>query len=53
MRFTEEHDSLRKTIRDFVEREIQPHVDAIGGGDDEIMLGIIAKGMKMFSRRKG
>ena len=27
MRFTEEHDSLRRTVRDFVKREIQPHVD--------------------------
>src|SRR6201991_3558811 len=27
MRFTEEHDSLRKTVRDFVKREIQPNVD--------------------------
>jgi citronellyl-CoA dehydrogenase len=27
MRFTEEHTQLRKTVRDFVEREINPHVD--------------------------
>ena len=53
MRFTEVHDSLRKTVRDFVKREIQPHVASIGGGADEIMLGIIAKGMKIFPRRKG
>lgn len=28
MRFTDEHHSLRKTVRDFVAREITPHVDA-------------------------
>jgi citronellyl-CoA dehydrogenase len=28
MRFTEEHQQLRKTVRDFVDREINPHVDA-------------------------
>lgn len=28
MRFTEEHKQLRRTVRDFVAREIQPHVDA-------------------------
>jgi citronellyl-CoA dehydrogenase len=28
MRFTEEHQQLRKTVRDFVEKEINPHVDA-------------------------
>lgn len=27
MRFTEEHDLFRKTVRDVVEREINPHVD--------------------------
>ncbi len=27
MRFTEEHHSLRKTVRDFVEKEINPNVD--------------------------
>ena len=27
MRFTEEHQQLRKTVRDFVTREINPHVD--------------------------
>ena len=27
MRFTEEHKQLRKTVRDFVEKEINPHVD--------------------------
>ena len=27
MRFTEEHQQLRKTVRDFVVREINPHVD--------------------------
>jgi citronellyl-CoA dehydrogenase len=27
MRFTAEHQLFRKTVRDFVEREIQPHVD--------------------------
>ncbi len=27
MRFTEEHDQLRKTVRDFVDKEINPHVD--------------------------
>ena len=27
MRFTEEHSHLRKTVRDFVEKEINPHVD--------------------------
>ena len=27
MRFTEEHDQLRRTVRDFVEQEINPHVD--------------------------
>lgn len=27
MRFTEEHQQLRKTVREFVEREINPHVD--------------------------
>ncbi len=27
MRFTEEHRQLRKTVRDFVEKEINPHVD--------------------------
>ncbi|MBI4951949.1 MAG: acyl-CoA dehydrogenase family protein [Myxococcales bacterium] len=28
MRFTEEHQQLRKTVRDFVARDINPHVDA-------------------------
>ncbi|HEY4241960.1 MAG TPA: acyl-CoA dehydrogenase family protein [Kofleriaceae bacterium] len=28
MRFTEEHDQLRKTVRDFIEKEVNPHVDA-------------------------
>ncbi|MBE7451016.1 MAG: acyl-CoA dehydrogenase family protein [Kofleriaceae bacterium] len=27
MRFTEEHHQLRKTVRDFVDKEINPHVD--------------------------
>ncbi len=27
MRFTEEHDQLRRTVRDFVEKEINPHID--------------------------
>ncbi|MEQ5834653.1 citronellyl-CoA dehydrogenase [Marinobacter sp. NFXS9] len=27
MLFTEEHDALRKTVRDFVEKEINPHCD--------------------------
>ena len=27
MRFTEEHHQLRKTVRDFVEKELNPHVD--------------------------
>lgn len=27
MRFTEEHAQLRKTVRDFVEKELNPHVD--------------------------
>ncbi|MEA1081286.1 acyl-CoA dehydrogenase family protein [Marinobacter qingdaonensis] len=27
MKFTEEHDALRKTVRDFVEKEINPHCD--------------------------
>src|SRR5258706_2060253 len=27
MRFTEEHSQLRKTVRDFVEKEINPYVD--------------------------
>jgi citronellyl-CoA dehydrogenase len=27
MRFTEEHQQLRRTVRDFVEKEINPHVD--------------------------
>jgi len=51
--FIEEHDSLRKTVRDFVKRKTQPHVDACGGGADEIMLGIIAKGVSILPRRKG
>ena len=28
MRFTDEHKQLRKTVRDFVEKEINPHADA-------------------------
>ncbi|HEU0033391.1 MAG TPA: acyl-CoA dehydrogenase family protein [Kofleriaceae bacterium] len=28
MRFTEEHQQLRRTVRDFVEKELNPHVDA-------------------------
>ncbi len=28
MRFTNEHEQLRKTVRDFVQKEINPHVDA-------------------------
>ncbi len=28
MQFTEEHETLRQTVRKFVEREINPHVDA-------------------------
>jgi citronellyl-CoA dehydrogenase len=28
MRFTEEHQQLRRTVRDFVEKEINPHIDA-------------------------
>jgi citronellyl-CoA dehydrogenase len=28
MRFTEEHDQLRRTVRDFVDKEINPNVDA-------------------------
>ena len=27
MRFTDEHNQLRKTVRDFVEKEINPHID--------------------------
>lgn len=27
MRFTEEHEQLRRTVRDFVEKELNPHVD--------------------------
>ena len=27
MRFTEEHSQLRRTVRDFIEKEINPHVD--------------------------
>jgi len=27
MRFTEEHHQLRRTVRDFVEKEVNPHVD--------------------------
>ena len=27
MRFTEEHNQLRRTVRDFVEKEINPHID--------------------------
>ncbi|NVB80680.1 MAG: acyl-CoA dehydrogenase [Kofleriaceae bacterium] len=27
MRFTEEHGQLRRTVRDFVEKEINPHID--------------------------
>jgi len=27
MRFTEEHQQLRKTVRDFVEKDINPHID--------------------------
>ncbi len=27
MRFTEEHQQLRRTVRDFVEKEINPHID--------------------------
>ena len=28
MRFTEEHTQLRRTVREFVEKEVHPHVDA-------------------------
>ncbi len=28
MRFTEEHNQLRRTVRDFVQKEINPHIDA-------------------------
>src|SRR5215467_12368016 len=28
MRFTEEHTQLRRTVRDFVEKEINPYTDA-------------------------
>ncbi|MBX3161220.1 MAG: acyl-CoA dehydrogenase family protein [Deltaproteobacteria bacterium] len=28
MQFTDEHDQLRRTVREFVEKEINPHVDA-------------------------
>jgi citronellyl-CoA dehydrogenase len=27
MRFTDEHEQLRRTVRDFVSKEINPHVD--------------------------
>ena len=27
MRFTEEHSQLRRTVRDFVDKEINPHID--------------------------
>ena len=27
MRFTDEHSQLRRTVRDFVEKEINPYVD--------------------------
>ena len=27
MRFTDGHNQLRKTVRDFVEKEINPHID--------------------------
>jgi citronellyl-CoA dehydrogenase len=27
MRFTDEHDQLRRTVRDFIEKEVNPHVD--------------------------
>ena len=27
MKFTAEHEALRKTVRDFVEKEINPHCD--------------------------
>src|SRR5205085_11504929 len=27
MRFTDEHDQLRRTVREFVEKEINPHID--------------------------
>ena len=30
--FTPEHDLLRKSVRAFVEKEVTPHVDRVGGG---------------------
>ena len=36
MRFTEEHEQLRRTVRTFVDNEINPHVDEWEAAGDEI-----------------
>jgi (2S)-methylsuccinyl-CoA dehydrogenase len=43
MRLTEEHQEIRRTVREFVEREIVPIADALDNADQEIPMPVIRK----------
>jgi (2S)-methylsuccinyl-CoA dehydrogenase len=43
MRLTEEHQEIRRTVREFVEREIVPIADALDNAEKEIPMPVIRK----------
>src|SRR5262250_851644 len=43
MRLTEEHQEIRRTVREFVEREIVPIADALDNAEKEIPVPVIRK----------
>src|SRR6188474_3097022 len=43
MRLTEEHQEIRRTVREFVEREIVPIADALDNAEKEIPMAVIRK----------
>src|SRR5215470_4620446 len=43
MRLTEEHQEIRRTVREFVEREIRPIADELDNAEKEIPMNVIGK----------
>src|SRR5215471_3698640 len=43
MRLTDEHQEIRRTVREFVEREVSPIADALDNADQEIPMPVIRK----------
>src|SRR5215470_9181225 len=43
MHLTEEHKEIRRTVRDFVEREVVPIADDLDNADEEIPMPVIVK----------